>query len=222
MNKLFFVCLISLMGCKQSSRNQEQISQNQTDSLERQNDLVNESDTLGVIQSIITKKFSGELLDYKTGNITLDSIDDIVFVVEKPCTANEASASDESLCRQVVILKGLGNGQYEVLAQNTNVIDCSDCGGASVGYIAPDFNIDNGTLTFKSLHGACEKTQETIVFEYNKNLGNVYLQKVISENYSCKETDEDGAVKSKMKTNTAKDFGSINFEKFEHQNVFDI
>lgn len=152
------------------------------------------------------------------GDINNDKKADKIVIYEKECSKDDKNTIENSKCRRVAIFLNVNN-KYKLFGFNDNLVECSQCGGAGVGDPFQSVIIRNGYFSVKSLYGACDKTSIVATFRYDKLANNFYLNKVRTENYSCKERPENGEISVKTKVESAKAFGKIKFTNYGKQNA---
>ncbi|MBC8756266.1 hypothetical protein H2O64_16450 [Kordia sp. YSTF-M3] len=113
-----------------------------------------------------------KLLTKATGDLTNDTIDDVVIVIESKEDFVEIRCADcpTSLSKARIILVLLcKNDVYTVHIQNNEFIPRSDEGGMA-SQIEPDIRIENNQLT---IHQEYTRSQTAYIFEYQKDLFNI-------------------------------------------------
>ncbi len=179
-----------------------------------------EYDTLFILQYLTEKYFEGyNGVSYKYGDLNQDGIDDVVVVIERPCT--EEDDIPEARCRKVVfwVGKGFRNDipRFGIAATNDKIVDCSYCGGGGVGYPNQGIKIAHGKITFEKFYGGCYKTYYTTTFQYNVEKKDWFLQREESGSYSCRPEDnpDDGEINVSVTESTVEDFGVIRFQDYK-------
>lgn len=161
-------------------------------------------DTLGIIKTTLQSDFDNfEIVDWIGGDINKDDKGDFVVLI------------DVSGQRTVCLIETLTENPFnlKVVKQNSNLIDCSDCGGAGVGDPYRGIDINDSEITFKQLFGACCKDEESTTFRYNENLKDWFLLKKEKISYCCNQEGND-EIKTTVTTETTDDFGSIKFSDY--------
>jgi hypothetical protein len=76
----------------------------------------------GAIPSFIPADY--QVLDSASGDLTGDGIKDLVLILH---LSKETDFPDTT--RSLLLLQGLGKGQYQLMARNDHVVYCAGCGG---------------------------------------------------------------------------------------------
>lgn len=171
---------------------------------------VNAIDTLSIINSIIRLRFEKyQLIDWEVGDINRDKQDDFVVVIDT--TTQEFSFDN----RIVLLIESIKKSPLKlfVASVNTNLIQCSDCGGAGVGDPYRGITIKNNDISFKQLFGACCKDEETVFFTFDAKLKNWFLLKKEKISYCC-NNEENGEIKTEFVVESKHDFGIITFADY--------
>lgn len=206
--------LLILASCNDSSVNNHPTrDENKTGSSINRDDF-EVKDTIDILVDLIKVNFpSYVLFEHQYGDINGDGNIDAVIVVEKECGEEDNFASNESKCRKVILLLNKGFPKFEASSENDKLIGCSDCGGGGIGDPFRGITIKNGYISFESVFGSCDKTFQVITFKYNPAKSDWYLYKMRTEDYSCKN-EENEEVKVVSKTKTTDDFGIITFSEY--------
>lgn len=142
-----------------------------------------------------------------TGDLNGDKRADAVVVA-----LNDTTTSDgipDGFARRVLLLIRQRNGQLKLAAINDDLIDCTTCGGAGVGDPHQGVTIKGRYVSFESLYGANQRTQQVITFRYEPAENHWLLYKIGLLDY----TSSTGAVKP-VRTKTAREFGRVRFRDF--------
>jgi excinuclease UvrABC ATPase subunit len=148
-----------------------------------------------------------------TGDLNGDSEIDKIELVEKKCGEDDENADfEDAFCRTVVIYL-VKNGKFEQFASNSEIVECSQCGGAGVGDPFRDIVIKNGYFTIEQLFGACTKTYIYTTFKYDKASNDFFLHKVGNESYDC-HPNKNNEIVTTTTEKSKKDFGKITFSEY--------
>ncbi|WP_027471518.1 hypothetical protein [Saccharicrinis fermentans] len=180
-----------------------------------------QADTLGVLTNLISKTIKDYSVFYwQNGDINNDKIDDYIVVMQSDISNSELTSLSDTYERKVVLLETIENfPNVKISAINSNLIDCSTCGGAGVGDPFQGITIKNNYFSFEQLYGACDKSFVVTTFKFDINSGKWYLHSIGSDNYSCRNV-ESGNVNVSHTSKRKKDFGLIEFENFERIDIF--
>lgn len=167
-------------------------------------------DTLSIINSAIQIDMKTyKIIDWEIGDINRDGQEDFVVLID---TTTQESSFDN---RTILLIETISKSplKIKVVAQNSKLIACSDCGGAGVGDPYRGMSIKNGVMTFKQLFGACCKDEETVAFSYDGDLNDWLLSSKEKLSYCCNQEEND-EIATVFTTETSKDFGIIKFDDF--------
>ena len=179
-------------------------SKEHNNSVNNEINLAQDLDTLVVLESTLQSTFSNfKIIDYSTGDINKNKKNDFVVLID--------SNGHRTVCLIETLTKNPLN--LKIAKYNNNFIGCSGCGGAGVGDPYRGISINNGTITFKQLFGACCKDEETVIFTYDENLKNWFLLKKEKMSYCCNQED-DNEIKTVITRETKDDFGTVKFSEF--------
>ncbi|WP_298516537.1 hypothetical protein [uncultured Kordia sp.] len=165
----------------------------------------------GLLEILKTEFSDYTYLTHFTGNIDTDAVEEVVLVVEGFCNETQESASEESKCRLTAFLKPQTNKGYVVMATNSEVIGCSNCGGAGVGDPGVDIQIMNGKVRFTSMYGGSTKTIVEEMFTYDSPVKKWKKTRLKTKWYRMDDTLANGEIKNHVKIQTPKDFGEVYF-----------
>ncbi len=175
-------------------------------------------DTLQLLTNLIHKNFPDHELSHHqplTEDINNDQEFDLVALTSRVCTDDDETATDDSYCYTVIIFFNEGDGKFRIAATNNYLVECSDCGGAGVGNPHQGIKFEKGILSFESLYGACDKTNQFINFSYDELEKKWWLDSIETSDYSCRDTG-DGETTASYAIKNKKDFGSVQFMDFRH------
>lgn len=153
------------------------------------------------------------------GDIDDDGDNDVVLIIERPCDSilidlGNVSSFDWYMegerCRKTLLLEQKANNKFKVVTQNDDLVGCSQCGGAGVGDAMGSYNITKGIITYTYLMGACDKTEVTHTYKYDKSLKKWFLKSVESFTYTCRFEGSEVPIIDKT-IETDKDFGLVEF-----------
>jgi hypothetical protein len=148
-----------------------------------------------------------------TGDLNGDSEMDKIEIVEKKCGEGDENADfKDAFCRTVVIYLAK-NGGFEQFASNSEIVECSQCGGAGIGDPFRGIVIKNGYFTIEQLFGACTKTYIYTTFKYDKTSNDFLLHKVGNESHDCHPDKNDNIVTTTTEQ-SKNDFGKITFSEY--------
>lgn len=171
------------------------------------------------------KKYIAEQLPKYTyarhfiGDIDDDGDNDVVLIIERPCDSILIDLGSGSYfdwymegerCRKTLLLERKASNKFKVVAQNDDLVGCSQCGGAGVGDAMGSYDITKGIITYTYLMGACDKTEVTHTYKYDKSLKKWFQKSVESFTYTCRFEGSEVPVINKT-IETDKDFGLVEF-----------
>ncbi|GAB4092551.1 hypothetical protein GCM10028786_14770 [Flaviaesturariibacter terrae] len=150
------------------------------------------------------------LEDSAIADLNADGTADALAVLQSNFSCDSITGLHDTHCRMAVILTGMKNGAYRVAASNTNLLDCTTCGGGGVGDPYRGIVINGNFCSFEQLFGDCDKTQVIVTFRYDPRKQDWVLHKVGRNDYNCRE---DG--KSTSEVRTVRDFGQVRFQDYQ-------
>lgn len=171
------------------------------------------------------KKYIAEQLPKYTyaqhfiGDIDDDGDNDVVLIIERPCDSILIDLGTVSYfdwymegerCRKTLLLEQKASNKFKVVAQNDDLVGCSQCGGAGVGDAMGSYDITKGIITYTYLMGACDKTEVTHTFKYDKSLKKWFQKSVESFTYTRRFEGSEVPIIDKT-IETDKDFGLVEF-----------
>lgn len=180
--------------------------------------------------SVITKESLAKfvpkgyvILDWKAGDLNRDDKEDVVLIIDKGKPAENATSTTGSTAssgndddieeeRLLILLTADANGDLRKVAENANVVLCSDCGGM-MGDPYSAIAIKNGYFSIEHYGGSSWRWTRIITFKYSDKDGKWYLHRDGGDDYHASDPDK---VTTKVKTK--KDFGIVPFEKFNCEN----
>ena len=148
------------------------------------------------------------LNEFLEGDINKDGTPDLVVLLDFP--TDELSVHDDTIMSRKVVFLVYGADGYSTAAEDDNIIECSDCGGAGMGDAYQGMAIINDTVRFESGYGACQKDFITEDYLYDSDLQGWFLVRKHTESYNCNDIVDD-EVQVHTKTETKADFGEIRF-----------
>jgi hypothetical protein len=173
-----------------------------------------EKDLKSKIQELVESKFkNSRLLEIIIGDLNTDAHQDIIAITTRTCLNQEGTDTTKTICRKVLFFINTGLDQFKLEAYNDNIIDCSTCGGGGVGDPYQSIRIQNGSITFESFYGACDKTTIFKVYKYDLRKKNWYLKEIRTESYSCNQEPVQGETKINKSIETIDDFGIVSFSE---------
>lgn len=167
------------------------------------------SGPLEVVDGFIEDVYpNSRLNEFIEGDINKDGEPDLVILLDMP--TEELSVHDDTIMDRKVVFLLQDSGGYVFFAEDDNIIECSDCGGAGMGDAYQGMSIVNDTVRFESGYGACQKDFITEDYLYDTEEYAWFLVRRHIESYNCNDI-VDGEVQVKLKTETEADFGTIRF-----------
>ncbi len=166
------------------------------------------------IQTVLSAKFQNYyVIDTIAGELNMDDELDCVALLERIVSEAEYEENEFAIDRIVVFLIQK-DGQYKIVANNPNIIECTKCGGGGVGDPYQSIIIENGTITFNTLYGACDRTANEHIFKYSTKKNNWYLFQSTRTDWNCNDLTEEHEVITHSTVETQKDFGKVTFGDF--------
>ncbi len=111
--------------------------------------------------------------------------------------------------RPLYILIGQSDQSYKLTAKNNNVVYCVDCGGM-MGDPFMGITIKNGYFSIEHYGGSAWRWTKIVTFKYSKTKKKWFLHKDGGDSFHTSQPEK---VETKVKT--VKDFGVIQFEKYD-------
>lgn len=148
-----------------------------------------------------------ELLDSAKGDLNLDEYEDMILILNKKGQSVNSNGENPEE-RPLLILTGQADKTYKQLSRNDNAVYCFDCGGM-MGDPYAGLTIKNGYFSVEHYGGSGWRWSRIITYKYSKADKTWYLHKDGNESFHASEPDK---VESKILTK--KDFGKVQFEKF--------
>jgi len=169
-----------------------------------------------VIQEQLKYAFpSSRLLSYQLRDLNMDGKNDLVAVITRSCDGDEQSIgshADFPVCRKVVIF--LNDGEYEITAFDDHVVDCSKCGGGLNYHDAfVELTTGFGWIAVLNTYGNCEREFVYQRYKYDSKKQGWFLDERVVELYSCPTESMPESILMKKYTETAIEFGVIEFGK---------
>jgi hypothetical protein len=172
------------------------------------------TDTTALLNALIQDRFPKlQVVDFKAGDINADGRADLIVVADQPCGQSD-QVTDDSRCRTVLLVVAETGAKLRIAATNTHLVECSDCGGVSVGDPHQQIVIKGNYFSFESLYGSCDKTAGFVTFRYDQARRDWLLHRLGRVDYSCQDTTATGEMATRETQQTAKDFGVVRFAKY--------
>lgn len=152
------------------------------------------------------------ILDSVSGNLNLDSIDDLILVLKKENEEESFDVSDSTEKRPLLILVGLEDGKYRLAAKSNNTVYCYDCGGM-MGDPYQQVVIKNGYFSVEHYGGSAWRWTKIVTYKYSKEDEHWFLHRDGGESYHTADPEK---VEKTMRTK--EDFGKVRFEDFDIYN----
>jgi hypothetical protein len=174
----------------------------------------------GILKNLKTmeKKIAGklsegyEILDYNVGDINGDKRSDLILILKWKDEKNTSDVVDHPEPRPLLLL--INNGLELILtAHNKNVVYCIDCGGIW-GDPYSGITVKGDYFSIEHYGGSNWRWSKIITFKYYSDEKKWYLHKVGGEFFHTSEPK-----KIKVEIKTKRDFGKIEFSKF---NIMDF
>ncbi len=155
------------------------------------------------------------ILEFKKGNLNLDSIEDAILVLNKN-GEDSTSTIENPVKRNLLILIGEPNGTYMLATQNENAVYYygfdANFKDAFVGV-----RIEKGRFIIEHYGGFTKRWGRTTTFEFNPSANDWFLLE--DEYFVMDATDQEEPNKVISETKlTNKNFGAIPFGKFNIYN----
>ncbi len=149
------------------------------------------------------------LLEYTIGDINNDKKEDIIVIGN--------SAIDKELNRKIYLFINQNGNKFKILATNSNIIECAECGGVGVGEPYQETVIKKIFFSFELFYGSCEKTRVTITFKYDIKRKWWFLHKNVNQNYNnCVNSENDNdEIKITTTENFKSEYGKLRFEDYK-------
>ena len=161
------------------------------------------------IIKFVPKDYS--ILEIEKGNLNLDSIDDVIIVLNKK-GEDSISTKEKPVKRNLLILIGQSDKTFKLSSQNENIVYFynydSNFKDAFVG-----LRIGKGYFVIEHYGGFAKRWARTTTFEYNPSANNWFL---FEDDYSIMDAtnqeEPNKIIKERNLTN--KNFGVIPFSAF--------
>jgi hypothetical protein len=150
-----------------------------------------------------------QVLDTTFGNLNFDNYQDLIVVLKSP-KEDTSNNLDNPIKRPLLILFGDNNHNYKLGFKNDNVVYCNICGGM-LGDPFNDITIKNGYFTVEHYGGSAWRWTNFITFKFDKVSKRFYLHRENNESFNANNPN-----KAKTTVKTKKDFGLIDFEKYDN------
>ncbi|MDO6739484.1 lysozyme inhibitor LprI family protein [Wenyingzhuangia sp. 2_MG-2023] len=173
--------------------------------------------TFSEITKFIPKNYS--ILDSVKGDLNKDEFDDYILVLRKKDEEKSSKYNENKPeKRHLLILIGNSQGKLELKAENENAVLCIDCSGAIHGDSFEKVVIKNGYFSIEYYTaGGNTKWSRIITFKYNNLEENWFLHKDGTEYFrfnNSENLNSEAIIKTGEEILTVKNFGEIQFEKF--------
>jgi len=153
-----------------------------------------------------------EILDYNVADINGDKRSDMILILKWRDEKKTSDVGDHPEPRPLLLL--INNGLKLILtAHNKNVVYCVDCGGIW-GDPYSGITVKGNYFSIEHYGGSNWRWSKIITFKYYSDEKKWYLHKVGGESFHTSEPK-----KIKVEIKTKKDFGKIEFSKF---NIMDF
>lgn len=160
--------------------------------------------TVAVLDRLLKEGYT--VLDTASGDLNLDAYPDKILIMKK----NGEDTLSGAL-RPLLILAGLGHGQYKFETRNDSVVMCRDCGGV-FGDPYEHTTIKKGYFSIEHYGGSNWRWSRVITFKYLKGINHWVLHRDAGESYHTSEPD-----KTEEIVNNKADFDKLPFERFSYE-----
>jgi hypothetical protein len=150
-----------------------------------------------------------ELFDYTIGDINNDKKEDIIVIGN--------SLTNKEKNRKIYLFVNQKGNKYKIMATNSNIVECSECGGGGVGDPFRQTIIKKNYFSFELLYGACQKTSITVTFKYDTKKKWWFLHKSVNEDYNncANNKNTEGEIKITETQNYKSEYGKLKFENYK-------
>jgi hypothetical protein len=218
---LFSGLLIILISCQQKTTKQENkpvITASQDSETAKtvihqerkpikQKDFDNLQKLPGSVTHFIPNGYSA--LYATEGDLNKDSIADVILILKKNGEENTSNVDKHPEKRPLLILTGQADKTYKLAAKNDNAVYCIDCGGM-MGDPFVQITIKNGFFSVEHYGGSAWRWTKIVTFKYSAKDDQWFLHKNGTESFNANEPK-----KVETKILTVKDFGVVQFEKYD-------
>lgn len=131
-----------------------------------------------------------KILDSISGDLNNDEFSDLAFVL-----ANVADTTSEIFDRRILLLRGMGNGLYNILGKNDKILACRVCGG-NVDDPYMGIEINNGSLTINQHAGSAWLTTWSYTFTFDPSDQELKLRKEIFNTFHSTEFQKENVTEN--------------------------
>ncbi len=150
------------------------------------------------------------ILDSSFGDLNRDEYKDLLIVFNRVDESDISDVIDNPADRPLLIYTGNEDGILNLAARSDKVVLCVDCGGVW-GDPYEGMVIKKGYFTLEHYGGSNWRWTRYITFKYSEEDAKWYLHKDGGDSYHSGDPEN---VETILKT--VKDFGIVEFEKFEY------
>lgn len=136
----------------------------------------------GTVPSFISADY--QVLDSASGDLTGDGIKDLVLILH---LRQETDFPDTT--RPLLLLQGLGKGQYQLMARNDHVVLCAGCGGI-FGDPYAGITVKGKFFSIEHYGGSNWRWNRVITFRYDPKTMHFVLHRDAGESFHTSDPDK--------------------------------
>lgn len=147
-----------------------------------------------------------KLLDSASGDLTGDGVKDLVLILH---LRQETDFPDTT--RPLLLLQGLGKGQYQLMARNDHVVYCAGCGGV-FGDPYAGITVKGKYFSIEHYGGSNWRWTRVITFRYDAKTTHFILHRDAGESFHTSDPD-----KTEQIVHSPESFGKIRLEEYSNE-----
>lgn len=146
-----------------------------------------------------------QVLDSASGDLTGDGVRDLVLILQ---LRQENDFPDTT--RPLLLLQGVGKGQYQLMARNDHIVYCAGCGGV-FGDPYAGITVRGKYFSIEHYGGSNWRWTRVITFKYDLKTKHFVLHRDAGESFHTSNPD-----KTEQVLHSPEDFGKTRLEDYSN------